>query len=84
MVQQVRPEPHHFLSLHHKEISFQMKVIRNCVISIAECWFFWLSLAGSSMTTIKSRMPRQALDFSLLISQSIKMATERLRLLAVS
>ena len=36
MVRQVRPELHHFLSLHHKEISLQMEIIRNCVISIAE------------------------------------------------
>ena len=36
MVQQVRPEPYHFLSLIYEEISLKMKIIRNCVISIVD------------------------------------------------
>ena len=32
-----RSEPYHFLSLLHKEVSLQMKLIRNHVISVAEC-----------------------------------------------
>ena len=69
-MQQVRSETHHFLPLLHKAISLQMKIIGNCVISIAERWLLPVN-NHLSVITIKSYLAIRTMKFSLLISQAI-------------
>ena len=60
------------LSLLHKDIGLQIKIIRNCVISIAEHLFSFLKLiAGLTMIIIKPCVARRMIEVNSFIKQSV-------------